>query len=63
MATDDQLADDLISASLKRSKSYRRDYGRKTYAEIKQLAKQKPPDKKARQMKKLIEQCRRLKEK
>jgi hypothetical protein len=63
MASDEQLADDLISASLKRSKSYHRDYGQKTYGEIKRLAKRKPADRKARQMKKLIEQSRRLKDK
>ena len=63
MGSDETLADELISASLKRSKSYHRDYGRKTYGQIKRMAKRKPPDKKARQMKKLIEQSRRLKEK
>jgi hypothetical protein len=63
VASDDDIADDLIPGSLKRSKSYHRDYGRKMYREIKQLAKLKPPDKKARQMKKLIEQARRLQEK
>ena len=63
MATDEQIADDLISASLKRSKSYHRDYGKKTFGEIKRLARNKPPDRKARQMKKLIEQSRRLEEK
>lgn len=63
MATDDQIADELISSSLKRSKSYHRSYGGKTYGDIKRLAKCKPADRKARQMKKLIEQARRLKEK
>ena len=63
VASDDDIAYDLIPGSLKRSKSYHRDYGRKTYREIKRLAKLKPPDKKARQMKKLIEQARRLQEK
>jgi hypothetical protein len=63
MADDDDIADDLIPGSLKRSKSYHRDYGQKTYDEIKRLAKQKPPDRKARQMKKLIENARRLRDK
>ena len=63
MADDDDVADDLIPGSLKRSNSYHREYGRKTYGEIKRLAKQKPPDRKARQMKKLIENARRLREK
>lgn len=63
MAADDDLADDLISGSLKRSNSYHFDYGKKTYKEIKDLADAKPPDRKARQMKKLIEQSQRLREK
>jgi hypothetical protein len=63
MAEEDQLADDLIPGSLKRSKSYHSDYGRKTYGEIKQLASAWPPDRKARQMKKLIEQAERLRNK
>lgn len=63
MAWDDELADNLIPGTLKRSKSYHRDYGRKTYGEIKRLAGRKPPDQKARQMKKLIENPRRLQEK
>ena len=63
MPSDDQIADDLIPGSLKRSKSYHRDYGRKTYGQIKRLARRKPPDKKARQMKKLIENANRLQEK
>jgi hypothetical protein len=63
MASDAGIADDLIPGSLKRSKSYHRDFGRKTYGEIKRLAKRKPPDRKARQMKKLIEQAQRLKDK
>lgn len=63
MAADEQIADELISSSLKRSKSYHRSYGNMTYGEIRLLSKQKPPDQKARQMKKLIEQSRRLKEK
>jgi hypothetical protein len=57
------LADDLIPESLKHSKSYHADYGKKTYRQIKRLAKKKPPDAKARQMKKLIEQAERLREK
>jgi hypothetical protein len=60
VAQDDDIADNLISGSLKRSKSYHVDYGRKTYKEIKELAAANPPDKKARQMKKLIEQTERL---
>jgi hypothetical protein len=63
MPSDDQIADDLIPGSLKRSKSYHRDYGRKTYGQIKRLARRKPPNKKARQMKKLIENAHRLQEK
>jgi hypothetical protein len=60
MIPDHQIADDLISGSLKRSRSYHSDYGQKTYGEIKQLASARPPDVKARQMKKLIEQAERL---
>jgi hypothetical protein len=55
VAQDNDIADDLISGSLKRSKSYHQDYGNKTYKEIKDLAATNPPDAKARQMKKLIE--------
>lgn len=63
MAEDSDLADNLISGSLKRSKSYHGDYGQKTYGEIKELASANPPDTKARQMKKLIEQQDRLRKK
>lgn len=63
MPQDSEIADDLISGSLKRSKSYHQDYGKKPYGEIKLLAVGPPPDKKARQMKKLIEQATRLREK
>ena len=63
MAQDNDLAEDLISGSLKRSRSYHQDYGKKTYKEIKDLASANPPDHKARQMKKLIEQTVRLREK
>ncbi|MCI0703887.1 MAG: hypothetical protein L0241_22750 [Planctomycetia bacterium] len=63
MANDNDIADDLISGSLKRSKSYHADYGGKTYKEIKELAASTPPDKKARQMKKLIDQAERLRAK
>jgi hypothetical protein len=63
MPGDDDLADDLISGSLKRSKSYHADYGDKTYKKIKELVAGTPPDKKARQMKKLIEQAERLRAK
>jgi hypothetical protein len=48
---------------LKRSPSYHKDYGKKTYKEIKNLATANPPGKKARQVKKLIEQAERLQEK
>ena len=60
---DDDIADDLISVSLKRSRSYHSDYGQKTYLQIKDLAAANPPDHKARQMKKLIEQTERLQQK
>jgi hypothetical protein len=63
MLDEHAIADDLISGSLKRSKSYHADYGDKTYKEIKELAAAAPPDKKARQMKKLIEQAERLRAK
>jgi hypothetical protein len=63
MPKDDDIADDLISGSLKRSKSYHADYGEKSYKEIKELAAGPPPDRKARQMKKLIEQSERLRAK
>lgn len=63
MAQDSDTADDLIPGSLKKSKSYHVDYGKKTYGEIKILAASHPPDKKARQMKKLIEQAERLRKK
>lgn len=63
MAQDDDIADDVIPGSLKRSKSYHQDYGKKTYREIKDLALGNPPDQKARQMKKLIEQTARLQRK
>ena len=63
MAQDTDIADDLIPGSLKRSKSYHQDYGKKTYKEIKDLAADDPPDPKARQMKKLIEQTERLQQK
>ncbi len=63
MAQDNDVADDVIPGSLKRAKSYHRDYGKKTYREIKDLAAADPPDRKARQMKKLIEQAERLRRK
>jgi hypothetical protein len=63
VAQDSDIADDLIPGSLKRSKSYHGDYGTKTYGEIKELAAANPPDPKARQMKKLIEQTERLRKK
>lgn len=54
-------AEELISGKLKKSKSYHSDYANKTYQEILNLA--KIGDKKAKQMKKLIEQVERLREK
>ncbi|HZW34500.1 MAG TPA: hypothetical protein VFF52_27495 [Isosphaeraceae bacterium] len=64
MAQDDDIADDVIPATLKRSQSYHADYGRKTYKQIKDPAAANPPDRKARQMKKnLIEQTERLQNK
>lgn len=60
MPADNAIADDLIPGSLKRSKSYHSDYGKKTFKQIKALANTDPPDMKARQMKKLIEQADRL---
>jgi hypothetical protein len=60
---DDDIADDLIPGSLKHSKSYHSHYGSMTYGEIKLLAADKPIDRKAKQMKKLIEQAERLREK
>lgn len=63
MAQDSDVADDVIPGSLKRSKSYHADYGPKTYREIKDLAAANPPDQKARQMKKLIEQTERFQKK
>ena len=63
MPQDNDIADDVIPGGLKRSKSYHSDYGKKTSKEIKDLANVNPPDKKARQMKKLIEQSERLQEK
>lgn len=60
MAKDADIADDVIRGSLKRSRSYHSDYGKKTYREIKDLAAGKPSDQKARQMKKPIEQSVRL---
>jgi hypothetical protein len=63
VAQDHDLADDLIPGSLKRSRSDHEDYGKKMYREIKELASANPPDQKARQMKKLIEQTERLQKK
>jgi len=63
MIDEGRTADDLIPGRLKRSPSYHQDYGGKTYREIKRLAGAKPPDRKARQMKKLIEQVDRLRRK
>jgi hypothetical protein len=63
VAQDSDIADDVIPGSLKRSRSYHQDYGKKSYKEIKDLAAGNPPDRKARQMKKLIEQAERLRQK
>ena len=63
MPDENKTADELIPGSLKRSASYHIDYGDNTYGEIKRLAAATPPDAKARQMKKLIEQAARLFEK
>lgn len=63
MVQDNDIADDVIPGSLKRSPSYHSDYGKMTYKEIKELAAANPPDIKARQMKKLIEQKERLQKK
>jgi hypothetical protein len=63
MIDEDAQAEDLIPGSLKGSKSYHEDYANMTYGHIKRLASAKPPDRKARQMKKLIEQAARLKDK
>ena len=60
---DADIADDLIPGSLKRSKSYHSVYGGYTYGEIKRLESGNPADRKAQQMKKLIEQADRLREK
>jgi hypothetical protein len=63
MPQDQEIAEDLIPGSLKRSPSYHASYGGKTYGELKHLANARPPDPKARQMKKLIEQVDRLRQK
>jgi hypothetical protein len=63
VAQDNDIADHIIPGSLKRSKSYHSEYGKKKYKEIKDLAAANPPDQKARQMKKLIEQAERLRKK
>ncbi len=63
MIPDDQNADQLLSGSLRRSRSYHADYGGKTYRELVEMASSNPPDSKARQMKKFIEQAERLRQK
>ena len=60
MIADNEIAQDVIHGSFKRSRSYHAGYATKSYGEIKALAASRPPDKKARQMKKLIEQSDRL---
>ncbi len=56
MIPDDAIADDYIHGRLKKGSSYHRDYGKMTVGKInKELARRKrPPDRKAKQMKKLI---------
>ena len=56
-------ADDLIPGRLKKSKSYHAEYGHWTYGQLSRAAKAKPPDRKARQMKKLIDHAERLRKK
>jgi hypothetical protein len=63
MIDERKKADELIPGRLKRSRSYHHDYGGKTYLEIKLLAAADPPDREARQMKKLIEQAPRIRQK
>jgi hypothetical protein len=63
MTPEHKTAATLIPGSLKRSRSYHAAYGSKTYGEIKKLAQADPPDPKARQMKKLVEQADRLRAK
>jgi hypothetical protein len=63
MLDEDQTADALLSGSLRRSRSYHAEYGGMTYRRLVELASAKPPDLKARQMKKLIEQADRLRRK
>ena len=60
-ARDSKKADEQISGSAKRSKSYHSEYGDKTLGELKELA--KGGDRKAAQMKKLIENAERLSQK
>jgi len=60
MLDEDAIADELVPGRSKRSKSYHGDYGKLTYREIRRRASARPPDPKARQMKKLIEQSKRL---
>lgn len=57
MINDDVIADDVIPGKAKHSPSYHSDYGKMTYGTIKRLAAGRPPDRKARQMKKLIERA------
>jgi len=60
-AAEDAKAEDVIPGGLKRSASYHNDYGSKTVRQIRKLVAKGDP--KARQMKKLIDQARRLTEK
>ena len=63
MLDENARADDLIPDKLKKSKSYHAEYGKWTYGEICRAAKAKRPDRKARGMKKLIDQAERLRKK
>ena len=63
MPSKNAKANDLIPGKLKKSKSYHSEYGEWTYGKICRAARRKPPDRKARQMKKLIEQAERLRKK
>lgn len=58
MIDENAIADDLIPGKAKRSRSYHTAYAGMTYGEIKRLADANPPDRKARQMKKLMERAR-----
>lgn len=62
--SDDEIVDDLISGSLKRSPSYDTELGKKTYGELKELARGRGKEaQRAKKMKKLAEQGKRLRSK